>query len=84
VALGDDDANGWPAGGRQNSAPHPDSSLSLGYRMSVNEEGDQEKPRVKRDPPEPRKVIPAVLFSVAILIVIFLVFAVITWARYHD
>jgi len=50
----------------------------------VTEDDDQEQPRVKRDPPEPRKVIPAVLFAVAILIVIFLVFAVITWARYHD
>jgi hypothetical protein len=48
---------------------------------------DRDDPKdhlVNGEGPEPRRIIPAVLFTVAILVVVFIVFAVIQWARYHD
>lgn len=33
--------------------------------------------------PQVRKAIPALLFSIGLLVLIFIVFAVIEWARYH-
>lgn len=47
-------------------------------------EEDREAPPIRRDPATPRKVIPAVLFALAILVVVFVVFGVIEWARYHS
>ena len=43
---------------------------------------DPDLPETKDDPPTARKVVPAVLFAVGILVVIFLIFALFEWLEF--